>query len=76
MTSVMALISGNYKLIKSEENGLELFDLSNDLSEENDLQRSLPRKVAELLSQMENYLRAVDAETAGLKGKGKKRKKE
>lgn len=54
----------NYKLVKTwANNQLELFDLSNDLSETNDLSKRMKSKTQELHTLLTNYLSAVGAET-------------
>jgi hypothetical protein len=42
---------------------LELFDLTQDVGEENDLSVTMPEKTHELHQQMVNFLTEVDAET-------------
>ncbi len=55
-----ALRLGDYKLVKSwSRNKVELFDLSHDLGERNDLSRSLPKKTDELHSLMTDFLKQV-----------------
>ncbi|MCF8380408.1 MAG: sulfatase [Bacteroidales bacterium] len=66
-----AIREGNFKLVKTwEENKLELFDLSNDVGEENDLAEKMPGKVKELNSKLEFYLSEANAETRKIQ-KGK-----
>lgn len=57
-----AIRMGNWKLLQFHEDGrLELYDLSADTSEQNDLAASRPQVAARLQSQLANYLREVDA---------------
>ena len=59
-----ALILDNYKLVRTpgrEEQPLELFDLSKDLGESNDLSQQMPEKTNELHTLLENYLQDVGA---------------
>lgn len=59
-----AIRAGNFKLVKTwKENRLELFDLSEDLSEANDLSAEMPKKTEELHDQLLTFLTKVDAET-------------
>ena len=58
-----AIIVGNYKLMKDwETNRYTLFDLSEDIGEENDLSKSNPSKRAELIKLLEQRLTEVDAQ--------------
>ncbi len=58
-----AILLGDYKLIHVYETGRrELFDLSKDFSEQNDLSQQLPKKVAELDQRLTDYLKAVNAQ--------------
>ncbi len=59
-----AIREGNFKLVKTwKENRLELFDLSKDLSEANDLSEKMPEKTKELHEKLVEFLTKVDAET-------------
>ena len=59
-----SLILGNYKLVKTWDNDrLELFDLSKDVGEANDLSKRNPKKADELHTHMVNFLNEVGAET-------------
>jgi arylsulfatase A len=61
-----ALLLDNFKLIKTwPTNKTELFDLSRDIGETNDLSRALPDKTAELNTLLEGYLSDVGAEIRG-----------
>ena len=60
---VSALIVGNDKLIKNYATGdLHLYDLAKDLSEEHDLARESPQKVADLDRRLTTYLKEVGAQ--------------
>ncbi len=53
---------GNYKLIEWYEDGkIELFNLQDDISEENNLATGMPDKVAELKEKLDNWRNSVDA---------------
>jgi arylsulfatase A len=55
---------GRYKLIEFyEDNRIELYDLSRDLGETNDLAAKLPDKAAELRRRLAAWRRAVGAQT-------------
>jgi arylsulfatase A-like enzyme len=57
-----AVRSGDYKLIEYYENGtIQLFNLVNDLSEQNDLSLKEPEKVKELKAMLHNWRAKVDA---------------
>ena len=59
-----AIRAGDFKLVKTwPKNRLELFDLSKDLSEANDLSGSMPGKTRELDTLLNTYLKQVGAET-------------
>ena len=65
-----AIREGNFKLVKTwKENRLELFDLSKDLSEANDLSEAMPKKTEELHDQLVTFLAKVDAETRQIRKK-------
>jgi len=54
---------GDYKLIENLVDGsLELYDLSKDISETNNLSTSLPEKTSELLSLLKEWQKEVNAE--------------
>ena len=66
-----AIREGNYKLVKTwKENHLELFDLSKDVSEENNLAEKMPGKVKDLDEKLTSFLTQVKAETEQIKKKG------
>ena len=53
---------GNYKLIEFyEDNRMELYDLVEDISEENDLAESMPDKVRELREKLDAWRDDVNA---------------
>ena len=59
-----AIREGNFKLVKTwEQNKLELFDLSKDVSEANNLTEEMPEKTRELEEKLVSFLKEVDAET-------------
>ena len=59
-----ALRLGDLKLVKTwNENRLELFDLSKDLSEAHDLSTAMPEQTQKLHGLMTNYLDSVNADT-------------
>lgn len=62
-TPQSAILNGNYKLLKFyEDDRVVLFDLSQDISERNDLAAQMPVETARLRKQLENYLAAVNAQ--------------
>ncbi len=59
-----AIREGNFKLVKTwEQDKLELFDLSVDVSEAHNLAEEMPEKTKELEKKLVNFLEEVDAET-------------
>ncbi|NRB75108.1 MAG: sulfatase [Verrucomicrobiales bacterium] len=57
-----AIRSGDYKLLEYYENGtVQLFDLANDIGEQEDLSEEKPELVAELKQQFHDWREAVDA---------------
>jgi len=59
-----AIREGNFKLVKTwEQNKLELFDLSKDVSEANNLAEEMPEKTLELEEKLVSFLEEVGAET-------------
>jgi arylsulfatase A-like enzyme len=53
---------GNFKLLEYFENGtVQLFDLSQDIAEQNDLSQAMPEKVAQLRSMLHNWRKEVSA---------------
>ncbi len=58
-----AIIAGSLKLIKDwESNSYQLFNLEEDLGEQNDLAESRPEKLREFTALMEERLRSVNAQ--------------
>lgn len=62
--SQTALRLERWKLVRTEDR-LELFDLSQDIGESNDLSKEMPAKTAQLEKQMRSFLTSIDAETIG-----------
>lgn len=64
--AISAIRKGDYKLVKTWKTGrIELFDLSQDLSEAVDLAEKLPRKTDELEALLTSFLTEVGAATNG-----------
>ena len=60
---ITAVRIGDYKLVKTwRKDQLELFDLANDISEQNDLSQGMPEKTNELHDLLTDYLKEVDAD--------------
>lgn len=58
-----AILLGKFKLMKFyEDDRVELFDLSTDISERNDLAARLPAESARLRARLEKYLNEIDAQ--------------
>ena len=58
-----AIRLGDYKLIEYfENNSFQLFNLKNDIGEQNDLSTSEPEKAAELLSMLNEWRRETSAQ--------------
>jgi len=58
-----AIRAGNWKLIEFyEEEAVELYDLSDDVSETRDLSAAMPAKTEELRGMLRDYLQSVDAQ--------------
>ena len=54
--------AGDWKLIKRyEDKTFELFNLKNDLSEQNDLSEKMPEKVKELDTKLNKWLQRINA---------------
>ena len=63
-SAASAIRIGDYKLVKTwKSDKLELFDLSKDISEANDLSRRMSSKTQELHRKLTDYLAEVGAET-------------
>lgn len=59
-----AIRLGDYKLIKNlNTDEIRLFNLSEDIGENNDLSGSMPQKTKQLHKKLMDYLKAVNAET-------------
>ncbi len=70
-----AIMLGDHKLVKTwATNRLELFNLSTDVGEKNNLAETAPQKTAELHGLMKNFFAEVDAETRKTITKQKQRK--
>jgi arylsulfatase A len=62
-TPVGAIRRGNWKLLEYfEDNHIELYDLSNDLGEQNDLSKKMPEKAKELRKSLVAWRKAVKAQ--------------
>ena len=65
-----AIREGNFKLVKTwKGNQLELFDLSKDVSEENNLAQKMPEKVKDLEEKLVSFLSEFGAEKQQTKKK-------
>lgn len=63
-----SILKGDYHLIYHWENGLtELYNVKNDISEQNNLAGDMPDKVRELSSELTDYLKARNAQRPSLK---------
>ncbi len=75
-TDSSAVRMGNYKLLEwYNADHVELYDLSKDLGEQNDLSKKMPEKTAEMLAVLHNWRKDIDAHTraqkwGGTAGKG------
>ena len=57
-----AIREGDYKLIKFyEDNHVELYDLKNDISEQNNLSETMPEKTEALYQKLNRWLESVNA---------------
>ncbi|MAT47077.1 MAG: hypothetical protein CMO35_06555, partial [Verrucomicrobiaceae bacterium] len=64
-----AIRLGNYKLLEYYENGsVQLFDLKEDLGEQNDLSKAKPEITGKLLKMLQDWRRAMDAKMPQPKG--------
>jgi arylsulfatase A-like enzyme len=62
-TPLSAILLGDFKLMKwYEDNSVKLFNLANDIGEQNDLSKKMPEKASELKIKLEKYLTDVDAQ--------------
>lgn len=67
-----SILKGDYHLIYTwETQKLRLYNIKNDISEQNDIAQSMPEKVKELAGELSDYLRARDAQRPSLKSDGK-----
>ena len=64
-----AIREGNYKLLEYFENGtVQLFNLKEDLGEQNDLSATEPERAARLIGKLRAWQKEVDAKMPRLKG--------
>ena len=64
-----AIREGNYKLLEYFENGtVQLFNLKEDLGEQNDLSATEPERAARLIDKLRAWRKEVDAKMPRLKG--------
>ncbi|MBM3335614.1 DUF4976 domain-containing protein [Candidatus Sumerlaeota bacterium] len=75
-----ALRVGDYKLVANWKTGnKELFDLSKDIGETNNLVAAMPEKTTEMFNMLSDYLKSVNAETyasrPAVKARSKKKAK-
>ncbi|MFC1467704.1 sulfatase [Verrucomicrobiota bacterium] len=62
-----AILSGNFKLMKWYEDGsVKLFNLSDDIGEQEDLSEIFPQKAVELKTRLEQYLTDISAQMPGI----------
>ena len=67
-----AILKGDYHLIYTWETGvLRLFNIKDDIGEQNDLAVNMPNKVKELAAELSDYLRERDAQRPSMKTTGK-----
>ena len=67
-----AILKGDYHLIYTWETGvLRLFNIKDDIGEQNDLAIKMPGKVKELAAELSGYLRERDAQRPSMKATGK-----
>jgi arylsulfatase A-like enzyme len=63
-TDSSAVRIGNYKLLEwYNADHVELYDLSKDLGEQNDLSKKMPEKTAEMLAVLHNWRKEINAHT-------------
>ena len=68
-----AILKGDYHLIYTWETGvLRLFNIKDDIGEQYDLAKKMPKKVKELASDLSDYLRERDAQRPMMKDTGMK----
>jgi arylsulfatase A-like enzyme len=62
-TPVSAVRQGDWKLLEYlEDNHIELYNLSNDIGEQNDLAEKIPEKAEELRNRLDAWRKAVNAQ--------------
>jgi arylsulfatase A-like enzyme len=62
-TPVSSIRHGDWKLLEYfEDNHIELYNLSDDIGEQNDLAKQMPEKAEELRNHLETWRKAVDAQ--------------
>ena len=62
-TPVSAIRQGDLKLLEYfEDNHIELYNLKNDIGEQNDLAEKMPEKVKELRKRLETWRNAIEAQ--------------
>lgn len=67
-----AILKGEYHLIYHWENGkIELYNITDDISEQTDLSQEKPEVVKRLSAELSDYLRVRDAQRPSLKSDGK-----
>lgn len=67
-----SILKGDYHLIYTWETGLlRMYNVKDDIGEQNDLAKAMPDKVAELASELTQYLKERDAQRPYLKASGK-----
>lgn len=71
-TDSSAVRIGNYKLLEwYNADHVELYDLSKDIGEQNDLSKKMPEKTAEMLAVLRNWRKEINAHTREQKWDGK-----
>jgi arylsulfatase A-like enzyme len=71
-TDSTAVRIGNYKLIEwYNADHVELYDLSRDIGEQNDLSAKMPEKTAEMLAILRDWRREINAHTRAQRWDGK-----
>jgi arylsulfatase A len=62
-TPVCAVRQDHWKLLEYfEDNHIELYDLKEDIGEQNDLSKKMPEKAEELRKSLDEWRKAVDAQ--------------
>ncbi len=71
-TDSSAVRIGNYKLLEwYNADRVELYDLSKDIGEQNDLSKKMPEKTAEMLAVLRGWRKEINAHTRAQKWSGK-----